>query len=282
MKFGISFNNLHPAQFLDMAVLADDLGFESAWMAEHLVLPVAMAGSPVAGSDHPPVPPSLPLFDAPAYLCAVAARTQRLRVGTFVYLLGLRSPFVAARAFATLDTVSQGRAVMGVGAGWLRSEFEAVGVDFSTRGRRLDEAIGVVRRLWTEREVAHDGEFFHFDPVMFEPKPVQPGGPPIMVGGETPPALRRAGRLGDGWLGMGHDPASAARHVAEVRAAAEQAGRDPGAIEMSVIGRVAGPADVEAYRAAGIDRLIVMPWERPSKAADGLVSFAERCVTPVA
>ena len=141
----------------------------------------------------------------PPYLSFIAARTTSLRLGTYVYLLGLRHPFVTARAFATLDWVSGGRAVIGAGAGWLQEEWRALGIDPATRGARLDEAIVVCRRLWTEETVANDGPCFPFAEVAFEPKPVQQP-IPILIGGESAPALRRAGRLGDGWIGMSHTP----------------------------------------------------------------------------
>ncbi|MEY2436590.1 MAG: hypothetical protein QOF97_1426, partial [Acidimicrobiaceae bacterium] len=192
IKLGVALGRLNPAFFVDVTEEADRLGYESVWLPEHLVFPVVMAGSPFAGDDHPPVPPSTPVFDAFAYLSYLAGRTQQIRLATHVYNLGLRHPFVAARAIATLDIVSGGRAIAGVGASWLAEEWTAVGLDFATRGRRLDEALEVCRRLWTEEVVEHHGEFFDFDPVMFEPKPVQRPHPPIVVGGESKPALRRA------------------------------------------------------------------------------------------
>src|SRR5262245_9477831 len=151
MRFGVSLGRLNPAFFAPVTEAADELGFDSVWLPEHLVLPVAMAGSPYdvdAGADaHPPVPPTTPIFDAATYLAFLAGRTRQLRLGTYVYLLGIRHPFISARAFATLDIVSGGRAELGAGAGWLKSEWDAVGLDFATRGRRLDEAIAVCRRL---------------------------------------------------------------------------------------------------------------------------------------
>lgn len=274
VHLGITFGQLNPRAFEEVAVVADELGFESAWMPEHLVFPMRIEGELIPGEDHPPVPPTVPIFDACAYLSYLAAKTDRIRLGTFVYLLAIRHPFVGARAFATLDIVSDGRAVCGVGAGWLRPEWEAVGIDPATRGPRLDEAIEVARRLWTEDVIEHDGEHFPFEPVAFEPKPVQPGGPPIHVGGESERALRRAATLGDGWLGMQHTPASAAARVERLRALAEEAGRDPRAIEVTVMGEVDASADVAAWEAAGVDRLIVTPWTRSRDAVAGLTRLA--------
>ena len=133
MKFAVTFGRLNPAFWLDVAMLADDLGFESIWLPEHLVFPLEMRGQLNPGEEHPPVPASTPVYDAGAYLSFIAAKTSRIRLGTFVYLLGIRHPFVGARAFATLDVVSGGRAEVGVGAGWLVNEWEAVGLDPRTR-----------------------------------------------------------------------------------------------------------------------------------------------------
>ena len=274
VHLGITFGQLNPRAFEEVAVAADELGYESAWLPEHLVFPLRVEGELIPGEEHPPVPPTVPIFDACAYLSYLAARTSRLRLGTFVYLLGIRHPFVGARAFATLDVVSGGRAICGVGAGWLRPEWDAVGIDPSTRGARLDEAIGIVRRLWTEPEITHDGPHFPFEPVAFEPKPVQPGGPPIHVGGESGRALRRAATLGDGWLGMAHTPTSAAAQVERLRALAEEAGRDPGAVEVTVMGEVGPGSPPEAWEDAGVDRLIVTPWQRSRDAVEGMARLA--------
>jgi probable F420-dependent oxidoreductase len=211
-------------------------------------------------------------------LSSFAARTTSIRLGTYVYLLGLRHPFITARAFATLDWVSNGRALIGAGAGWLRSEWEAMGVDPATRGARLDEAIDVCRRLWTEDTVAHEGPHFPFPTVAFEPKPLQQP-IPVHVGGESARALRRAGRLGDGWIGMGHTPASAAAVVATLRTHRGEAGRLDQAFEVTVGGECRNAADVAAWESAGVDRLIVTPWTRSAEVLDALEAFASEVIT---
>lgn len=274
VALGVALGRLHPSRHLEATLAADRLGFESVWLPDHLVFPVDMSGSPFPGAEHPPVPPSTPVFDCFACLSYLAGRTERVRLGSHVYLLGLRHPFVAARAVQTLDLMSGGRALLGVGAGWLASEFRAAGLDFQSRGRRLDEALDVCRRLWTEEVVEHHGEHFSFGPVMFEPKPAQPGGPPVLVGGESPAALRRAARRGDGWVGLDHTPATAARLVerlGELRAAEGRAG-DP--LEVTVGGRIEHPDDLAAYAAAGVHRVIVNPWRRSRDAVPALESLA--------
>jgi probable F420-dependent oxidoreductase len=273
VKFGLSLGRVNPRLWLDLTIEAERVGFESVWLPEHLVLPAQMAGSPFAGEEHPPVPPSTPVYDAPAYLSFLAAKTSTIRLGTWVYLLNLRHPFTTARGFATLDLVSQGRTELGVGAGWLRSEWEAVGLDFHTRGRRLDEAIDVCRKLWADEVVEHHGEFYDFDAVMFEPKPPQQP-LPILVGGESKPALRRAVERGDGWLGMLHTPESAGPIAKELRAARGNA------FSVSVGADVRTPADVERFADVGVDRLIVAPWQRSSQAMDGILRFADTMMSP--
>ena len=276
MKFGVALGRVNPAFFADVTVEADRLGFESVWLPEHLVLPVEMTSSPHPGHDHPPVPPHVPVFDAFAYLSYLAGLTERIRLGTHVYNLALRHPFVAARAVQTLDVVSGGRAEVGIGASWLAQEWRATGLDFHTRGRRLDEALAVCTRLWSEEVVEHHGEFFDFEPVMFEPKPVQRPWPPIHVGGESDAALRRAATLGDGWIGITHSVESVRRPVELLRKLRADAGRSDGRFEVTVGGPVESRDDVARWAEAGVDRLIVAPWSRSREAVEGLRRFAER------
>jgi probable F420-dependent oxidoreductase len=221
------------------------------------------------------------VFDAFTYLGFLAGRTERIRFSTHVYNIGLRHPFVSARAVATLDIVSGGRAEFGIGASWLRAEWDAVGLDFDSRGRRVDEAIEVCRRLWTEPVVEYHGEFFDFGPVMFEPKPVQQPHPPLIIGGDGPAALRRAATVGDGWVPMNHTleqiPAQAAR-LADLRAAA---GRD-GRVEITLGGTPADVGEVARYADAGVGRVIVRPWQRSSEAIEGLRRYAGEVVDPSA
>jgi probable F420-dependent oxidoreductase len=276
VEFGIALGALHPDLFEAATVEAERLGFESVWLPEHLVFPEQMSGSPHPGLDHPPVPPTTPVFDVFAMLSYLAGRTSRIRLGTDVYLLALRHPFVAARAIQTLDIVSKGRAEVGVGAGWLREEWTAAGFDPKTRGRRLDEALAVCRRLWIEARIAHAGEFYAFESVAFEPKPVQTPHPPIHVGGESEAALARAARSGDGWLGLFHTPESVRDRVVRLRALRRELGRDALPFEITVSATPDRLEDIEAFAREGVTRLIVTPWRRSREALDGLRSFASR------
>ena len=274
MKFALSLGVLNPTAWVAFTEEADRLGFDSVWLPEHLVLPVDMGGSPHDGQDHPPIPPELPVFDALVYLASLAARTERIRFGTQVYNIGLRHPFSTARAVTTLDVVSGGRFDFGVGASWLRAEWEAVGLDFDTRGARVDECLEVCRRLWSEPVVEHQGAFFDVPPVRFEPKPVQRPWPPLHIGGDGPAALRRAATVGDGWIPMNTPLADIPARVARLAELRERAGRD-GRTEVTLGSDITVPADVERFAEAGVDRVFVKPYARTSGALEGIRRFAE-------
>lgn len=273
MKIGLSLGTIRPSLWPEFTRLADRLGYESVWMPEHLVIPLAMKGSPHAGSDHPPIPPEVPVFDVFSYLGFLAGQTEQIHFGTQVYNIGLRHPFVVARGVATLDVVSGGRVEFGIGASWLEAEWDAVGLDFSTRGRRVDEAIDVCRRLWNDEVVEHHGEFFDFGPVAFEPKPVHRPWPPLHVGGDGAAAIRRAALVGDGWIPMNHtldQIPEKARRIAELRRRADR----PGTTEITL---GAGDVDLDQLQAmgdAGVGRALVRPFRSTKDALEGIERFA--------
>ena len=275
MKFGIALGALNPAFHIEVTLEAERLGYESVWLPEHLIFTLDMAGSPHPGQEHPPVSPTTPVYDAFAYLCFLAGKTSRIRLGTNVYLLGLRHPFIAARAIQTFDVLSGGRAEVGIGAGWLASEWRATGLEPGTRGRRLDESLAVCKRLWTEDVIEHHGEFYDFEPVVFEPKPIQKPWPPIHVGGESEAALRRAANAGDGWFGLVHDRESVAAPIARLRELRKLAGREHERFEVTVGGRIESRDDIKRWEDVGVDRLVVSPWRRSPEALEGTRRFAD-------
>jgi len=278
VKFGVALGALNPRVHEEATLEAERLGYESVWLPEHLVFTRGMSRSPHPGEDHPPVPPDTPIYDAFAYLAYLAARTERVRLGTHVYNIGLRHPFAAARGAQTVDLLSNGRFEFGIGASWLEEEWIAAQLDFSTRGRRVDEAVEVCKRLWAEETVTHHGEFFSFDEVAFEPKPVQRPGPPILVGGESKAALRRAARLGDGWIGMSHTFESGAAQIEQLRTflAGSDRADAGGEFEIALGGPVESRADVRRWEDLGVTRMIVAPWKRSSEAIEGLRRLADR------
>ncbi|MFG1964226.1 TIGR03619 family F420-dependent LLM class oxidoreductase [Nonomuraea sp. NPDC049028] len=269
MRYGVPLGLIHPAAWKDVAVAADELGFESVWLPEHLVFSTDLSLALYPGTSEPGIKPETPLFDAPAYLCWLAALTSRIRLGTAVHLFALRHPFVSARAFATLDVVSSGRAICGVGAGWYRGEWDAAGVPFASRGARLDEAIEVARRLWSEPVVTHSGRFYSFPEVAFEPKPVQHR-LPILCGGESPAALRRAASLCDGWISMPHTLESIRPQLSRLAALRGERRCSVTAHAYSL----ASPEEVADWAELGVDRLIVRPWKRSRDAVSSLATFA--------
>jgi probable F420-dependent oxidoreductase len=272
MKFGIHLGSVNPRFWGEVAEEADRLGFESLWVPEHVVVPLSATGSPHHGADHPPIPSNVPIYDALGVLCHLAARTAQIRLGTHVYNIGLRHPFLTARAATTVDVLSGGRLNLGIGASWLRSEWEAIGLDFDTRGARVDEAIDVCRRLWTDEIIEHHGTFFDFGPTAFDPKPVQQ---PLAlhIGGDGAAALRRAATVGAGWMPMNHGLADLPASIRRLDELAKSAGRaDP--IEITVPGDVATPDDLAKYARVGVTRLIVRPWASSREAADGMRRFA--------
>ena len=210
-------------------------------------------------------------------LAAIAATTKKVRLGTDVYNIGLRHPFVTARAITTLDVLSGGRVEFGIGASWLEEEWTATGLDFATRGRRVDETIDICRRLWTDDVVEHHGEFFDFDAVMFNPKPVQQPQPSLLIGGDGAAAKRRAALVGDGWLPMNHTLEQLPAALAEINAKRTAAGRD-GVTTLTIGGGIDSVADIDRYRAANVDRVLVRPFMSSREALDGIARFGDEII----
>jgi len=253
MKFGLNFFPLSPRTLFPVTEAADRLGFESVWLGEHVVIPTHIESRHPFNPELGPPLPTTPIFDPLILIGHLAARTRQIRFGTAVYLNMLRHPIEAARLATTADIVSGGRLMLGVGAAWLKEEFDALGIGWERRGSRLDENIAVMRRLWTEEAVAHDGEFYAFDAVGFAPKPSN-GTIPIHIGGENPAALKRAARTGDGWVGGINTPEEAAAKIATLKS---QMARET-APEITVTHPgVPDRDDIERYRDAGVDRVCI-------------------------
>ncbi|HEV8310684.1 MAG TPA: LLM class flavin-dependent oxidoreductase [Methylomirabilota bacterium] len=212
VRFGVSLAIQPPETLRALATRVEALGYDSIWTGDHIAF-------------HTPTLESL------TTLSHLAALTRRVRLGTGIYLLALRHPTIAAKAVATLDVLSGGRFIFGVGVGGeFPKEFEACGVPHGERGRRVDEGIEVCRRLWTKSPASFEGRFARFADVSLEPKPVQPGGPPIWIGGRSDHALRRAARVGDGWVSYVVTPERYRASLEKIRSFAAEAGRpmEPG------------------------------------------------------
>lgn len=260
MQIGLMFANTGvctgPEGAVAVAEHAEAAGFDSLWTVEHVVIPAGYESpypySPtgrMAGSEDASVPDPL------IWLAYVAARTTRLLLCTGVLILPQRSPLITAKEVATLDQLSGGRVRLGVGIGWLREEFEAIGAPFEERAARTEEAIAAMRTLWSQKAPTYAGRFYRFQDARMWPKPVR-GTVPIVIGGHSEAAARRAGRLGDGYFPASADPASIPALIEVMREAAAGAGRDPAAVEVTVGGRP-GPGAFERMAALGVDRVVV-------------------------
>lgn len=244
-----------PANAVRVAQAAEAAGMESVWAAEHIVLPDPMAG-------RSPLPPETPLLDIGVALTLVAAHTQTLRIGSGIIVLPQRNPLVLAKQLASIDVVSGGRLLVGVGAGYLEQEFEALGIPFAKRGARTDDYIGALRAIWSGHQARYDGEFVSFADVTACPLPTQRPHPPIVIGGENPLSYRRAVTMGTGWYGFGLTVDETQHCLEELRRTAEAYARpaELGELEISVtpIGEFS-KRSVEAYAALGVHRLITLP-----------------------
>ena len=234
---------------LELARAIEDAGYDEIDLFEHVTV-----GHPIPGrSETREAAPEL--LEPLVTLGAISAVTHRIKLGTGILVLPQRQPALVAKQVATLDVLSNGRVRLGVGVGWQRSEYESLGVPFEERGRRIDEAITLMRRYWTEPSVTFHGQFYRAEAMGMDPKPVQPGGPPIWLGGDSEAALRRVGRIGDGWMAMADSDeavVTAPEKLATIRAAAEAAGRDPARIGLQA--RLSDPLDLESLprRVAGL------------------------------
>ena len=259
-----------PAVARQVAQAAERAGLESVWTGEHVVLPDPQ----VAPS---PAPPLFPMLHPSTVLAYLAGVTETLKLGTGIVLIAQRNPVVLAKEMASLDVLSGGRLILGVGAGYLEPEFRALGVPFAERGARTDEFIAAMRALWREDEPAFDGRFVGFANVQARPRPVQPGGPPIVVGGSSDAAIERAVRVGQGWYGFAMDVATARDCIERLNAVRSRWGRDSdlGDLEISVTprGRLTREL-VEQFADVGVQRLIaLLPQDSEARALDAVAEL---------
>ncbi len=285
MKFGLFFANAGPfavpETFETLVKTADEVGIESIWTVEHVVVPVGYESRyPYSQDGRMPGPENSPIPDPILPLAYAAALTKRLRLATGIVILPQRHPVYVAKEYATLDVLSGGRAIAGVGIGWLEEEFATVGVPFRERAARTEEAVRAIRSLWKDEPEAFEGDFYRWGPVQSNPKPVQKPGVPIVVGGHVEGAARRAARIGDGFFpakgGLDELPGL----FQALRDECGKVGRDPSEIELSAIG---GNVDVDTARRfedIEVSRLVVFPPAFDSEGLKkGLNDFADRVIS---
>jgi len=287
MKFGLAFASsvgTDPESALEISRVAESVGFESIWGGEHVVRPSAIQSPyPYTENGQMPGEAETPIPDPLIWLAYVAAAAPTLRLGTCILILPQRNPVVLAKELATLDHLSGGRLELGIGVGWMKEEFDAIGVPWRRRGARTDEYIAAMRALWSGPHAEFRGEFTDFDAATCSPRPVR-GRVPITVGGDTRAAVQRAARHADGYFPGTTDPAELGRLVREVADAATGHGRDAGDVPVSAIfgAQMAEPvAGAEQLAELGVSRAMVPAFFFAGPGGlDRLAEFGQTVVAP--
>jgi probable F420-dependent oxidoreductase len=264
MKFGIVPINLHeftaPEIVIPFVQRAETLGYESVWTAEHVIIPAMYTSVyPYNPSGKVPFRADTAIIDPLIALTFIASATTRLRLGTGVNILPQMNPLYLAKWASSLDHLSRGRLMLGVGIGWLREEFEAIGVPFAQRGRRADEYLQALKAVWTGKEVNFHGEFLHWQGFMMRPRPIQSGGVPLIIGGVSPAAIRRTVRYGDGWYVIGKDLNDYRNHMQALASECARQGRRQEDLEITAYWNYSreGLESLAVYKDLGVHRLLV-------------------------
>lgn len=263
MKVGLAFASsiaIDGGAALEICRRAEAAGFESVWGGEHVVMPDSIGSRyPYTADGKIPAEPDTPIPDPLIWLAFAAAAAPSLRLGTCILIVPQRNPLILAKELATLDQLSGGRVELGLGVGWMREEFDALGVAWERRGARNDEYIAAMRALWSGPHAEFHGEFVDFAPATCSPRPVN-GSIPILVGGDTDAAIQRAVRIADGYFPGEGDAERLGALIGRLRKAAEKAKRDPKEIEINAMFGVqmADPvAGVEQLAALGVGRIMI-------------------------
>ncbi|MEM7409817.1 MAG: LLM class F420-dependent oxidoreductase [Myxococcota bacterium] len=297
MKFGIripppQMGPVSDPEFITRYVqLVEAMGFESVWTIDHALMCVEYDSTyPYKTTGRTPIPADADMPDPLILMTWIAAATERLRIGTSMLILPQRHPIVLAKEVATLDRFAGGRITLGVGVGWVQEETEILGQNFHDRGRRANEWIEVMRALWDQDVSAYEGERFRFENVVSAPKPVQEGGIPLMIGGHSEAAARRAGRYGDEfyphWSTRGPNDEALATLWPIVREEAERAGRGADAVSLTLTSTSDAKTayDTAAHcRELGADRVVVLPPKGPLDGAlpEELARFRDEVIAPL-
>ncbi|MGH7934147.1 MAG: LLM class F420-dependent oxidoreductase [Candidatus Binataceae bacterium] len=257
----------------EIAQLVEALGYESFWIPEHPVIPVGMKTLFPFTPDNK-LPDHYARWADPFIALAIAAAaTKKVKLGTGICLLPEREPLITAKMAASLDLYSGGRLVLGVGAGWLREETEAMGANFGLRWKQTRETVEAMRVLWTQHEASYQGDIVKFPAVRSEPKPIQKPCPPVLLGAHGPKALERVARTYDGWMPLVGNPEELKRSVARLRQLTTERGRNPDSIQISPLVDPGenGPSadDLKRYREAGASRLVLLSQKTVAETADG-------------
>jgi probable F420-dependent oxidoreductase len=260
MKFGTFITSQRPEKIATNIRTAEECGFDSAWIGEHLILPVDYTSKyPYSADGRFPAPPDIPFHDPMLALAFAAGVTSRIKLATGVFVVPLRNPITTAKAVASLDVLSNGRVIFGIGVGWFAEEFAAAGASFDDRALRTREYIELMKELWTTEEPTYTGKTFSVKGVRFNPKPRQKPHPPIVVGGTSELAIKRVVRYGDGWYAVARSMEEAVRLLAQLEAQCRTAQRTR-PVEVTLSLRTGHPLTVDEARELadrGVARLLV-------------------------
>ncbi len=238
-----------------LAKALEERGFESVWAPEHSHIPLSRKSPFIMGGELPKR--YYDVMDPFVTLTAAAMATTNLKVGTGICLVNQRDPIQTAKSVASIDLMSEGRFLFGIGNGWNQDEMENHGTHFKTRHKLVRERVEAMKEIWTQTKPEYHGEFVNFDPMMTWPKPIQNPHPPILIGGAFPYSARRAIRYGDGWMPQLTEKMQTpfAEQIPAFRRMAEEAGRDPTTLSISVWGRQPNMEEIEGYEALGVERV---------------------------
>lgn len=257
-----------------LAVMLEERGYESVWFPEHTNIPVSRRSEFPGGGELPK--PYYHMMDPWVSLGAAAAVTRNLKLGTGISLVIQRDPITLAKEIATLDVISNGRVLFGIGGGWNAEEMEQHGIPFNRRWKVLREKIEAIKALWTEEIASYEGEFVNFEPTYSYPKPVQQPFPPIILGSATGQGRQRVVNYCDGWMPINVLLEDMPAAIDDLKRRAEEAGRDPDSIPLSIFAQVGVNEDLlRRYRDLGIGRTVIgVPTSKPEKAAEVLDRYA--------
>jgi probable F420-dependent oxidoreductase len=275
MDFGVlMFFTDYAISAVDLAKALEERGFESVWAPEHSHIPTSRK-TPFPGGGELPKRYSH-THDPFVALAFAAAATRTLLLGTGIALVPQRDPIVTAKSVASLDQLSGGRFIFGIGGGWNVEEMENHGTTFKSRWKLLRERVEAMKAIWTQEEASYHGEFVNFDRIWSWPKPTQKPNPPILLGSHGPRALQRVVRYCDGWLPNAANPKTLIPQISELRRCAEQAGRDPKSISITAFGARPEREVIDQYEAAGVERSVFfLPPEGTDKVLPVLDRYAK-------
>ena len=260
MKFGTFITSQRPERIAGNIRRAEECGFESAWIGEHLILPVDYTSRyPYSPDGRFPAPLDVPFHDPMLALAFAAAVTSRIKLATGIFVVPLRNPVTTAQAVASLDVLSNGRVIFGIGVGWFAEEFAAAGASFPDRALRTREYIELMKALWTQEEPVYEGKTFSVKGVRFNPKPIQKPHPPIVVGGTSDLAIKRAVRYGDGWYAVARSMDEAKSLLGRLDQQQRAAGRAR-PVEVTLSLRTGYPLtldEIKQLTALGVERILV-------------------------